>query len=180
MGSRSRRTSLFALENPVLDHGIAVVCHADHPKNEHFGHTKLMNIQEDDLQDESLFNDDIVRHLMREVFEYRLNGIEYRKKEGEELCKHIITDIQKKIAVLDYKRYKIICTCVLSAIDKPPLWLESRSTWNGELTSADKDRFVELVFKNKEFYAIATVFGMYNDKDFRRRTQRETLFCKNY
>ena len=175
----SRRTSLFSAENPLLDHGIAVVCHADHPKN-NFGNTKLLNIEENDLVEEFLFNDDIVRHLMREVFEYRLNGIEYRKKEGDELCKHIITDIQKKIAVLDYKCYKMICTCVLSAIDKPPLWLESRSTWNSELTSADKDRFVEFVFKNKEFYAIATVFGMYNDKDFRKRAERESLFYKNY
>lgn len=174
----SRRKSLFALENPVLDHGISVVCHADHPRNEHFGNTKL--IQEDKMLEDFLFNDDIVRHLMREVFEYRLNGIEYRKKESDELCKHIITDIQKKIAVLDYKCYKIICTCVLSAIDKPPIWLESRSIWNSEMTSADRDRFVELIFKNKEFYAIATVFGVYNNKDFRRRTQRASLFSKNY
>ena len=175
----SRRTSLFALENTVLDHGIAVVCHADHPKNECFSNPKLGNIQEDELLEDSLFNDDIVRHVMREVFEYRLNGIEYRKKEADELCTNVITDIQKKIAVLDYKRYKIICTCVLSAIDKPPLWLESRSTWNGELTNADKDRFVELVYKNEDFYAIATVFGMYNDKDF-KRTRRESMFYKNY
>ena len=175
----SRRTSLFALENTVLDHGIAVVCHADHPKNECFSNTKLGNIQEDELLEDSLFNDGMVRHAMREVFEYRLNGIEYRKKEADELCMNVITDIQKKIAVLDYKRYKIICTCVLSAIDKPPLWLESRSTWNGELTNADKDRFVELVYKNKDFYAIATVFGMYNDKDF-KRTRRESMFYKNY
>lgn len=176
----SRRTSLFALENAVFDHGIAVVCHADHPKKDQFGNTRLTNFNENSLNEETLLNDDIVRHVIKEAFEYRLNNIEYRKKEGDELSKHIATDIQKKIAVLDYKRYKIICTCVVSTIDKPPLRLESRSTWNDEWTSADRDRFVELVFKNNEFYAIGTVFALYNDKDFRKPTQRESLFNKNY
>lgn len=177
----SRRTSLFALEHPCLDHGISVVCHADHPRNEHPVNTKSTTDEVlTEEQEESTFNDDIVRHLIREVFEYRLNGIEYRKKESDELCTHIIDDLRKKIAVLDYKGYKIICTCVLSSINKPPLWLESGCTWNDEMTNTVNDRFVELVFKNKEFYAIATVFAAYHKIDFRKKSQRESLFSKNY
>ena len=175
----SRRSSLFALEHPFLDHGVAVVCHADHPKREH-SNNSLLNTGQTiaEKEEDSSFNDDIVRHLMREVFEYHLKGIEYRKKESDELCKQIVDDLRKKVAVLDYKGYKMICSCVMSSSSKPPLWLESSCTWHEEMTNVEKDRFVELVFKNKEFYAIGTVFGIYDEENF-KRNQRECLFEKD-
>lgn len=175
----SRRSSLFVPEHPSIDYGISVVCHADHPRKDHSVSTRFnteKTIPEE--EESSSFNDDIVRQLIREVLEYYLNGIEYRKKECDELCKQIIDDMRKKIAILDCKGYKMICTCVVSSISKPPLWLQSGCTWNRELTNIDQDRFVEFVFKNKEFYAIATVFAVYNEENSSRR-QREALFDKN-
>ena len=155
----SRRTSLFALEHTCFDQGVSVVCHADHPRNEF-----PVNVKYEEKTESTTFNDDIVRHLIREVLAYHLKGIEYRKREGDEICSQVIEDLRTKLSVLNYSEYKIICTCAITSIDKPPLWLESGCTWNDEVTNTDKDRFVEVVYKNKEFYAVATVFGVFNEK----------------
>lgn len=161
-----RRQSLFSVEYSLLDHGIAVLCHSDEPKSKHQASNKSVMTTHSNKQNEKvLFKHDIVRNLAREVLEYHLNGMEYRRKESDDLCKEIITDIQKKMAVLNYERYKVVCTCILSSIDKPPMFLESRLLWNSKLTCVDSDSYVDFVFKNEEFYAIVTIFAIYSQSD---------------
>lgn len=99
-----------------------------------------------------------VRNIIKDVFSRKLNNTSYASTECNPLASNISELIKARVKTLGIDRYKIVCVVTLGQVDSSSISYTSRCIWNEAL-----DTFVEYNFKNKEFYAVGLVYGVYLD-----------------
>lgn len=162
---RQRSKSLFEAERPILtetDRGVFVVSHADFPQKQR---TKSMPPDPDKLKDNSMIvNREKIRKVIQDIFENALTGKMYNSKECSAISARLAAKIRDKVSELQLPNYKLVCTCLVTKRIIPAPVIESGCVWNSHKATAEKDGFVEFLYKNDGLYALGTVYGIYDEK----------------
>lgn len=98
-----------------------------------------------------------VKAIIDNVFESLLKKEEtYDHTANSQLVKSLAQIIKERVKDLNYERYKIVCSVTIGQLKEQGLRIGSRCCWD-----AKWDTYAESSFKNKNIFAVATVWGVY-------------------
>lgn len=167
--ARRRRVSLFEAKEHMKgkdeDRGIAVMTHADYPLR---SRSRSLPVGAEKARFPSGFLMDRIRKVIQEVLETKLSGKKYETSECAILTKQIVNIIRDKISALDLKKYKLVCTCLITKRMKNAPSIQSGCAWDESVTAADEDGLAEYIYKSDELIAVASVYGIHAEKSLER------------
>lgn len=98
-----------------------------------------------------------VKAIIEDVLSSQLKEDEaYDHNADRQLVKSLAEIIKGRVKELNYERYKIVCSVTIGQLKEQGLRIGSRCCWD-----AKWDSFAEGSFKNKNIFAVATVWGVY-------------------
>ena len=80
----------------------------------------------------------------------------YDHTANSQLVKSLAQIIKDRVKELNYERYKIVCSVTIGQLKEQGMRIGSRCCWD-----AKWDTYAEGSFKNKNIFAVATVWGVY-------------------
>ncbi|XP_031558813.1 tctex1 domain-containing protein 1-B-like [Actinia tenebrosa] len=98
---------------------------------------------------------------VRQIIKRNLQVLEnetYDPKCCRDLSKSLSNGILRELKMLGIARYKFVCTVTIGQLRGQTLRVASRCIWDHEL-----DSFVSESLKNKTLFAVATVYGIYQE-----------------
>ena len=98
-----------------------------------------------------------IRKILRESFKF-LADEAYCAKRCRNLSKNLSDYILYQIKILDYERYKFTCVVNIGQNLGQDLRIVSRSLWNDQT-----DTYITETFQNKQLFAVAMVFAVYQE-----------------
>ena len=154
-----RRRSLFVPQRCQEDFGSAFLSHADFPK------AKAKSLSLNRVRKEE-FSTQAAHKMMEQVLNMELSFKSYDEKECANASSNITKNLKEKLFnTFDLSGCKVICLCYVTKRAKPSLAIDSGSAWNETKSTADKDTFVDYVYKNQDIVAVASVF-LVSSKNF--------------
>lgn len=101
-----------------------------------------------------------VKEIAYDILESHLKGLPYDNEECTKLSRTLADTIKQQVKALGNPRYKIVAIVAIGQVMDtfPSVSFTSRCIWNDKL-----DNFVETVYKNRQLYAVALVYGVYAD-----------------
>eukprot|EP00794_Sanderia_malayensis_P007771 gene7771-8617_t len=97
-----------------------------------------------------------VQKVISDTLQRHLTGSKYEPMASAHQAKIISDDIKSKVKAMNVDRYRIICLVHIGSNNGQQLKIASRSLWNPSV-----DSFASADFKSNEFFAVATVYGVY-------------------
>ena len=98
-----------------------------------------------------------VRAIIEDVLASQLKEDDlYDHKAHRQLVKSLAEIIKGRVKDLKYERYKIVCSVTIGQLKEQGMRIGSRCCWDPKW-----DTFAEGSFKNKNIFAVATVWGVY-------------------
>jgi len=151
--ARRRRRSLFVPQRCQEDLGNAFLSHADFPK------AKMKSLPSLTRERREEFTEQAAHKMMEQVLNMELSFKSYDAKE----CANASSNITKKLKeqlfnAFDLSGCKVVCLCYITKRAKPSLAIDSGCAWDEMKSNADKDAFVDYVYKNQDIVAVASVF----------------------
>ncbi|XP_074643518.1 dynein light chain Tctex-type 5-B-like [Tubulanus polymorphus] len=137
---------------------MSTISYADEPSEigMHGPHVRLENTYQ--LKPNKSFPQQAVTEMIKETLENYLAHETYEPEMCKLMSKTISEVIKGKVKDLRIPRYKIICLVNIGQQKQQGLLLSSRCLWDASVdTSATSD------FKNKDLFAVGTVYGIYMD-----------------
>ena len=108
--------------------------------------------------DGTLFNATQVQEVVQQVLDKKLTGIMYDPTASRELVCDLANEIRDMVKTLNLKRYKVVVYVQLGSKNGQHVLMASRCVW------AEKtDNFASASFQNSHLFAIATVYGLYQE-----------------
>ena len=174
--ARKRKVSLFEAKERLKgrdeDKGIAVMTHADYPLR---SRSRSLPVDPEKARLQCGFVRDKVTKVIQEVLETKLKGKIYEAKECSVLTKQLVSIIRDRVSTLDLKKYKLVCTCVVTKKLKPAPSLQSGCAWDESVAAIDEDGFAEYVYKSDELIAVASVYGIHAEKGLEREKMNKAI-----
>lgn len=102
------------------------------------------------------FRPAIVKPIVKDILTRRLEGVEYKVDEVQNMSKEIADTIRERVRGLEFERYKILVNLVIGEQRGEGVRVASNMFWD-----SDTDSYCEEVFMNKHLFAVATVYGLY-------------------
>ncbi|ESP05543.1 hypothetical protein LOTGIDRAFT_88259, partial [Lottia gigantea] len=104
------------------------------------------------------FQEEKIERIIQDVLESELHDMEYDPTTSAKTCLSLSTLIKEKVKMLNMKRYKIICSIVITEQANQSLTMASRFCWDKE-----HDNFSSATYSQPNLHAVGTVFGVYLD-----------------
>lgn len=117
----------------------------------------IPGLQEPSMEPERKIDITEVRSILKESFEF-LKDETYEVSRCRNLSKNLSDYILYQLKILDYERYKFTCVVNIGQNLGQDLRIASRSLWNEQT-----DTYVTEHFQNKDLFAVATVFAVYQE-----------------
>lgn len=99
-----------------------------------------------------------VEQVIKEVMDDRLRDFPYKPKLCANMSKVISDEIKGEVKMLNFDRYKIVCTVMIGQRLNQGVHVASRCAWNESL-----DNYSSYTFKNDNIFATAVVYGIYTE-----------------
>ena len=108
--------------------------------------------------DGTLFNTTEVQEAVQHVLDKKLAGTIYDPTTSRELVCDLANEIRDLVKTLNLRRYKVVVYVQLGSKNGQHVLMASRCVW------AEKtDNFASASFQNSHLFAIATVYGLYQE-----------------
>ena len=108
--------------------------------------------------DDKEFKSCVVQRRAAQVLERVLAGVKYDQATAPALSTALSNTLRMELKTLDMPRYKVICHVVLGEKKGQALETASRCLWNDHTDSK-----ASAVYQNNSLFAVATVYGIYQD-----------------
>ena len=108
--------------------------------------------------DEKMFASGRVTAVMRNVLASYLGDCQYEPHKCSRLSRDLSSLIKSQIREMDFERYKIVCTLSIVENKGQDMEITSGFVWNTKT-----DNYATATYKNKDIFAVATVYGLYMD-----------------
>ncbi|XP_077294970.1 dynein light chain Tctex-type 5-like [Arctopsyche grandis] len=95
---------------------------------------------------------------LKNVLELNLKEIEYSDQCAKELCFTIVEEIKTGIKSENFDRYRIIVAVVIGEKKMQGVQINHTFLWDPR-----RDKYVNHLYETNNFYAQATVYGVYLD-----------------
>ena len=97
-----------------------------------------------------------VNDAVSSILNSYLCDVDYNKDKCSMLTRDLSQMIKQRVREMNFERYKIVVTVVISENTSQGCELASRALWN-----TNTDNFITVPYKNKTLFAVASVFGAY-------------------
>lgn len=159
--ARQRRSSLFEVGFPLQrDRGSSIVSvpslirsqiHPAHPQKVRYENTYKM-------EPDKRFHIAEVKEIMDETLSSSLKEVKYDAVKCRALSKSLSHTICERVKLLGYRRFKIISSVTIGQIKGQDVRVASRFLWDEK-----HDTWVDAVFRSAELFAVAVVYGIYQE-----------------
>lgn len=99
-----------------------------------------------------------VKEIIEETLASTLQDVKYEAIKCKALCKSLSHTICERVKLLDFGRFKIVSLVNIGEIKGQGVRIASRFLWNEK-----HDNWVDGVFTNPDIFAVAVVFGVYQE-----------------
>ena len=99
-----------------------------------------------------------VKDVVESVLEMRLSDRDYDPHVCKKMVPSITDEIREKVKLLGYDRYKLVIVVNVGSLNDQGLRIASRCTWDDKT-----DNFASCSYSNKTLFAVAMVFGVYQE-----------------
>lgn len=108
--------------------------------------------------DGTRFNAIRVQEVTNELLRRKLSGETYDAATSRALACNLADEIRERVTRMNFKRYKIVVLVQLGSKNGQHVVMASRCVW------AEKtDNFASASFQNSRMFAVATVYGLYQE-----------------
>lgn len=107
-------------------------------------------------RDEERFYPSIVKKLIKEVLEEKLEGQSYDDDNAQTLALDISSVVKMKCKELKIHRYKLIVQTIVGENQNQGVRVASKSLWNAKF-----DNYASASVMANDIFAICMVFGLY-------------------
>lgn len=157
---RQRRSSLFEVGFPVQrDRGSSVVSIPSIiPSQIHAIHQKVRYENTYKMEPDKRFHVNEVKEIMEETLSSSLKDTKYEPVKCRALTKSLSHTICERVKLLGFSRFKIVSTVTIGEMKGQDVRVASRFLWDEK-----HDTWVDAVFTSSELFAVAVVFGIYQE-----------------
>lgn len=157
---RARRSSLFEVGFPVQrDRGSSIVSIPSIvPSHLHTLHQKVTFENTFKMEPDTRFHIGEVKEILDEMLSSSLKDVKYDAIKCRALSKSLSHTICERVKLLGFTRFKIISSVSIGQIKGQDLRIASRFLWDEK-----HDSWVDAVFTNSEIFAVAVVYGIYQE-----------------
>ncbi|KAK2156927.1 hypothetical protein LSH36_202g08009 [Paralvinella palmiformis] len=117
---------------------------------------KFENTYHTDPDDRTRFAAPRVKEVASSVLESYLCDVTYDARRCSELSSELSALIKSRVKELGFPRYKLICLVSIGENTGQGVAIASRCLWN-----TNTDNFASVTYRNKELFAVVTVYGLY-------------------
>lgn len=158
----TRRSTLFPSSiNQSMISDTSSIVSATHTNNSSMAvrrNVQLENTYKMEPSEDRKFSSYKVSSAIYNVLESYLADCEYEPEKCARLSKDLSALIKSRIREMDFERYKLVCTLSIGQNKGQGLEITSRFIWN-----TSTDNYATATYKNKDMFAVATVYGLYMD-----------------
>ena len=157
---KHRRASLFEVGFPLnRDRGSSIVSVPSIiPSSQLVPHQKVRYENTYKMKPEKRFDIVEVKEIIEETLASTLQDVKYEAIKCKALCKSLSHTICERVKLLDFGRFKIVSLVNIGEIKGQGVRIASRFLWNEK-----HDNWVDGVFTNPDIFAVAVVFGVYQE-----------------
>lgn len=158
--ARQRRSSLFEVGFPVQrDRGSSLVSIPSIiPSQIHAAHQKVRYENTYKMEPDKRFHIADVKEIMEETLSSSLKEEKYDAVKCRALSKSLSHTICERVKLLGFGHFKIISSVTIGQIKGQDVRVASRFLWDEK-----HDTWVDAVFKSSELFAVAVVYGIYQE-----------------
>ena len=159
--ARQRRSSLFEVGFPVhRDRGSSTIISIPSiiPSHIHAARQKVRYENTYKMEPDKRFHIAEVKEIMDETLSSSLKEVKYDAVKCRALSKSLSHTICERVKLLGFKRFKIISSVTIGQIKGQDVRVASRFLWDEK-----HDTWVDAVFKSSELFAVAVVYGIYQE-----------------
>lgn len=117
---------------------------------------KYENTYRTEPEEGKVFAPTKVENMMKEMLEKKLKTVKYTPDGCRIIATELTADIKSRVKAMDFPRYKIVCSVMITENKRQGLEIASRSVWN-----QDTDNFASYTYRNPSLIAVANVYGVY-------------------
>lgn len=157
---KARRSSLFEVGFPVQrDRGSSMVSIPNIvPSQLHTLHQKVNYENTFKMEPDKRFHMSEVKEILDEALSSSLKGVKYDAIKCRTLSKSLSHTICERVKLLGFTRFKIVSSVSIGQIKGQDVRIASRFLWDEK-----HDSWVDAVFTNSEIFAVAVVYGVYQE-----------------
>lgn len=100
----------------------------------------------------------VVKRIAEDVLINRLASVSYDPKICRDLTLQISDEVRSQVKLLGFDRYKIVCVTHIGPKMGQSIRVGSMCCWDDK-----NDNFAECSFINNSLFAVALVFGVYQE-----------------
>lgn len=158
--ARQRRSSLFEVGFSVQrDRGSSIVSIPSIiPSQIHATHQKVRYENTYKMEPDKRFHIAEVKEIMEETLSTSLKDVKYDAVKCRALSKSLSHTICERVKLLGFSRFKIISSVTIGQMKGQDVRVASRFLWDEK-----HDTWVDAVFKSSELFAVAVVYGIYQE-----------------
>ena len=158
---RQRRASLFEVGFPVnRDRGSSTIVSIPSITESHIhpGRQKVRYENTYRMEPDKRFHIGEVKEIMDETLSSSLKDLKYDAGKCRALSKSLSHTICERVKLLGFRRFKIVSSVTIGQIKGQDVRVASRFLWDEK-----HDTWVDAVFKSSELFAVAVVYGIYQE-----------------
>lgn len=158
---RQRRASLFEVGFPVnRDRGSSTIVAIPSitPSHIHPPRQKVRYENTYRMEPDKRFHIGEVKEIMDETLSSSLKDVKYDAVKCRALSKSLSHTICERVKLLGFRRFKIVSSVTIGQIKGQDVRVASRFLWDEK-----HDNWVDAVFKSSELFAVAVVYGIYQE-----------------
>ena len=158
--ARQRRSSLFEVGFPVQrDRGSSIISIPSIiPSQIHGIHQKVRYENTYKMEPDKRFHINEVKEIIEETLSTSLKDVKYDPVKCRALSKSLSHTICERVKLLGFRRFKIVSSVTIGEMKGQDVRVASRFLWDEK-----HDSWVDAVFKNSEIFAVAVVYGIYQE-----------------
>lgn len=158
--AKQRRSSLFEVGFPVQrDRGSSMVSIPSMiPSQIHAIHQKVRYENTYKMEPDKRFHINEVKEIMDETLSTSLKDVKYDPVKCRALSKSLSHTICERVKLLGFSRFKIVSSVTIGEMKGQDVRVASRFLWDEK-----HDTWVDSVFRNSEIFAVAVVYGIYQE-----------------
>lgn len=158
--AKQRRSSLFEVGFPVQrDRGSSIVSIPSIiPSQIHGVHQKVRYENTYKMEPDKRFQINEVKEIMEETLSSSLKDVKYEAVKCRALSKSLSHTICERVKLLGFSRFKIVSHVSIGQLKGQDVRVASRFLWDEK-----HDTWVDAVFTNSEIFAVAVVYGVYQE-----------------
>lgn len=97
-----------------------------------------------------------VEQILKATLENRLQRMKYSADTCRLVATELTADIKSKVKAMEFPRYKLVCSVLITENKRQGLEIASRCVWNH-----GTDSFASYTYRNPSLIAVANVYGVY-------------------